>query len=98
MSFFRGEWIVKHYHFKINFRCRYSLCKWCQYSDRLLKQIPDCANCEANDVSSCLDYDGVCRISAVEHDEIIAKVRKPNSDDDNSESDEVIDISKIKQN
>ncbi|GBM57437.1 hypothetical protein AVEN_24210-1 [Araneus ventricosus] len=57
-----------------------------------------CGNCEENDLTSWLDCDaddaGFQLMSDVE---IIAQVRKPNSDDDNSESDEdeVIETSKI---
>ncbi|GBN31521.1 hypothetical protein AVEN_53752-1 [Araneus ventricosus] len=55
----------------------------------ILKQIPGCGNCEENDVSSWLDCDADdVRFQLMSDDEIIAQVRKPNSDDENSESDE----------
>ncbi|GBM32703.1 hypothetical protein AVEN_223480-1 [Araneus ventricosus] len=63
----------------------------------LLKQIPGCGNCEEDDVSSWLDCDtDDTRFQLMSDDEILAQVRKPNSDDDNSESDEdeVIEILK----
>ncbi|GBM00043.1 hypothetical protein AVEN_77630-1 [Araneus ventricosus] len=66
--------------------------------NELLKQIPDCRNCEKDDFSSCLECDADdAGLQLLSDDEIIAQVRKPNSDDDNSESDkdELIRISKI---
>ncbi|GBM45748.1 hypothetical protein AVEN_242791-1 [Araneus ventricosus] len=55
----------------------------------LLKQIPGCGNCEEDDVSSWLDYDADdAGFQLMSDDEIIAQVQKPNSDDDNRESDE----------
>ncbi|GBL78703.1 Jerky -like [Araneus ventricosus] len=61
----------------------------------LLKQISGCGNCEEDDVTSWLDCDSGFQLMS--DDEIIAQVRKPNSDDDNNESDEdkVIETSKI---
>ncbi|GBM06802.1 Jerky -like [Araneus ventricosus] len=64
----------------------------------LLKQIPGCGNCEDDDVSSWLDCDADdTGFQLTSDDEIIAQVRKPNSDDVNSESDEdeVIETSNI---
>ncbi|GBO24040.1 hypothetical protein AVEN_11101-1 [Araneus ventricosus] len=64
----------------------------------LLKQIPGCRSCEEDDVSSWLECDADdAGFQLLNDDEIIAQVRKPNSDDDNSESDkdELIRISKI---
>ncbi|GBM31625.1 hypothetical protein AVEN_50413-1 [Araneus ventricosus] len=66
----------------------------------LLKQIPGCGNSEEDDISSWLDCDADdAGFQLMSDDEIIAQVRKPNSDDDNSESDEdeVIEISKIRK-
>ncbi|GBL77914.1 Jerky -like [Araneus ventricosus] len=57
-----------------------------------------CGNCEEDGVSSWLDYDADdAGFQLMSDDEIIAQVRKPNSDDDNRESDEdeVIETSKI---
>ncbi|GBM17903.1 Jerky -like [Araneus ventricosus] len=64
----------------------------------LLKQIPGYGNCEQDDVSSWLDCDADdAGFQLMSDDEIIAQVRKPNSGDDNRESDEdeVIETSKI---
>ncbi|GBM01860.1 hypothetical protein AVEN_218980-1 [Araneus ventricosus] len=64
----------------------------------LLNQIPGCGNCEEEDVSSWLDCDADdAGFQLMSDDEIIAQVRKPNSDDYNSESDEddVMKTSKI---
>ncbi|GBN98860.1 hypothetical protein AVEN_105672-1 [Araneus ventricosus] len=64
----------------------------------LLKQIPGCGNCEEDDVSSWLDCDAdVAGFQLMSDDEIIAQIRKPNRDNDNSESDEdeVVETSKI---
>ncbi|GBL88537.1 hypothetical protein AVEN_159119-1 [Araneus ventricosus] len=64
----------------------------------LLKQIPGCGNYEEDDISSWLDCEADdAGFQMMSDDEIIAQVRKPNSDDDNSESDEdeVIETSKI---
>ncbi|GBM07000.1 hypothetical protein AVEN_63450-1 [Araneus ventricosus] len=57
-----------------------------------------CGNCEDDDVSSWLDCDADdTGFQLTSDDEIIAQVRKPNSDDVNSESDEdeVIETSNI---
>ncbi|GBN68321.1 hypothetical protein AVEN_219960-1 [Araneus ventricosus] len=57
-----------------------------------------CGNCEEDDVSSWLDCDADdAGFQLMSDDEIIAQVRKPNSDDDNRESDvdEVIETSRI---
>ncbi|GBO00082.1 Jerky -like [Araneus ventricosus] len=55
----------------------------------LLKQIPGCGNCEEDDVSSWLDCDADdSGFQLMSDDEMIVQVRKPNSDDDNSEKDE----------
>ncbi|GBM95956.1 hypothetical protein AVEN_173979-1 [Araneus ventricosus] len=57
-----------------------------------------CGSCEEDDVSSWLDCDADdAGFQLMSDDEIIAQVRKPNSDDDNSESDvdEVIETSRI---
>ncbi|GBN47367.1 hypothetical protein AVEN_272617-1 [Araneus ventricosus] len=64
----------------------------------LLKQIPGCGNCEEDEVSSWLDFDADDEgFQLMCDDEIIAQERKPNSNDNNSESDEdeVIETSKI---
>lgn len=54
-----------------------------------LKQFPCCENCEEDDVSLRLDCvaDHV-GFQLMSDDEIITQVWKPNSDDDNNESDE----------
>ncbi|GBN07841.1 hypothetical protein AVEN_191550-1 [Araneus ventricosus] len=57
-----------------------------------------CGNCEEDDVSSWLYCDADdAGFQLMNDGEIIAEVRKPNSDDDNSETDEdeVIETSKI---
>ncbi|GBM78026.1 hypothetical protein AVEN_13039-1 [Araneus ventricosus] len=57
-----------------------------------------CGNCEEDDVSSWLDCDADDEgFQLMSDDEIIYRERKPNSDDDKSESDEgeVIETSKI---
>ncbi|GBO17733.1 hypothetical protein AVEN_10857-1 [Araneus ventricosus] len=63
------------------------------------KKLKDrCGNCEEYEVSSWLDFDADDEgFQLMCDDEIIAQVRKPNSDDNNSENDEdeVIEISKI---
>ncbi|GBO18815.1 hypothetical protein AVEN_171554-1 [Araneus ventricosus] len=64
----------------------------------LLKQIPGSGNCEEDDVSSWLDCAADdAGFQLMSDDEIIAQIRKPNRDNDNSESDEVevIETSKI---
>ncbi|GBM47298.1 hypothetical protein AVEN_172241-1 [Araneus ventricosus] len=64
----------------------------------LSKEIPGCGNCEEVDISPWLDCDADdAGFQLMSDDEIIAQVRKPNSDDDDSESDEdeVIETSKI---
>ncbi|GBM89185.1 hypothetical protein AVEN_271491-1 [Araneus ventricosus] len=56
-----------------------------------------CGNFEEVEVSSWLDCDADARFQLMSDEEIIAQVRKPNSNDDNSEGDEdeVIETSKI---
>ncbi|GBO09966.1 Jerky -like [Araneus ventricosus] len=64
----------------------------------LSKKFPGCGNCEGDYISSWLNCDADdVGFQLMRDDEIIAQVRKPNSDDDNSESDEVkvIETSKI---
>ncbi|GBM21734.1 hypothetical protein AVEN_118268-1 [Araneus ventricosus] len=64
----------------------------------LLEQISGCGNCEEEDVSSWLDCDSDdAGFQLMSDDDIIVQVRKPNSDDDDGESDEdeVIETSKI---
>ncbi|GBO04243.1 hypothetical protein AVEN_212188-1 [Araneus ventricosus] len=70
---------------------------WLCHRDRIkrtFEKIPGCGS----DVSSWLDCDADdAGFQLISDDEIIAQVRKPNSDDDNSEidEDEVIETSKI---
>ncbi|GBM31245.1 hypothetical protein AVEN_223443-1 [Araneus ventricosus] len=62
----------------------------------LLKQIPGCGIPEEDDVNSWLDCDADdAGFQLMSDDEIIAQVQKPNSDDDNSDEDEVVETSKI---
>ncbi|GBL88183.1 hypothetical protein AVEN_117775-1 [Araneus ventricosus] len=66
--------------------------------NELLEQFPGRGKCEEDDVSSWLDWDADnAGFQLMSDDEIIAQVRKSNSHDDNSESDEdeVIETSKI---
>ncbi|GBL83341.1 hypothetical protein AVEN_110655-1 [Araneus ventricosus] len=60
----------------------------------ILQQIPGCGNCEEDHIDCDADGAGFQLMS---DDEIIAKVRKRNGDDNNNESDEdvVIETSKI---
>ncbi|GBL95272.1 hypothetical protein AVEN_37727-1 [Araneus ventricosus] len=62
-----------------------------------LKQIPGCGNCEEDDLSSWLDCEADdAGFQLMSDDEIIAQVRKPNTDGDKHDEDEVMKLRESK--